>query len=519
MKHLLPFLGLAASSVAFAEVRLPAVISDHMVLQADAPAPLWGWAEPGEEVKVSLAGSTQKTSADAAGKWSLKLDKLKASSESQALTVEGVNRITIQDVLVGEVWLASGQSNMEMQVKGKQHGAVDHADEEIAAAHFPQIRMFLRDDSFDIYLPKSTPDEPKQDGKGKWVICSPETIANFSAVGYFFARELHRELTRPVGVIVAAVGGTPIEAWTSREAQEKVPALQPLLKDWQKRLAGHDVAQEYETFMQAKKAWLKERAVAQKAGQPLPKTPKPYKNDQVLKPYGLFNAMIHPLIPYGVHGVIWYQGERNAAGPFTSLYGMQLATMIKDWRARWGSDFYFAWVQLPRFKTEQKLPIESNGWGVSVRDEMRRTLSVPNTAMAITIDMGDPKAGHPTNKADYAHRLALLALHDVYHKSGAEYTGPLLKSAEVKGHSVVLTFDHAAGLKAASGDLRGFAIAGEDQKFVWAKAVIEGDKVIVSHENIASPASVRYGWASNPIGNLVNAAGFPASPFRTDDWK
>jgi sialate O-acetylesterase len=506
-------------SAAWADVRLPAIISDHMVLLANSPAPLWGWAGPGEEIKVSLAGATETTTADSAGKWSLKLDKLKASNVPQILTIQGRNTVTVQDVLIGEIWLASGQSNMEMQMKGKQHGAVDHADEEIAAANFPQIRMFLREDSFDIYLPRSTPNEPQPDGQGKWVVCSPETAASFSAVGYFFARELYRKLSQPVGIILAAVGGTPIEAWTSREAQEKVPGLQPMLQGWQNRLANHDVAQEYERFVLAKKAWLKARSAAQKAGQPLPKAPKPYKNDQVLKPFGLFNGMINPLIPYGIRGVIWYQGERNAAGPFTGLYGEQLATLIQDWRLRWRSDFYFAWVQLPRFKAEQKAPVEPNGWGVSVREGMRRALHVPNTAMAITIDLGDEKAGHPTNKADYANRLAMLALHDVYHKSDAEFTGPLFKSAEIKGNTVVLSFDHASGLKAASGDFKGFAIAGEDQKFVWGKVVVDGDQVIVSHDSIAVPAAVRYGWASNPIGNLVNGAGLPASPFRTDDWK
>ncbi len=238
----------------------------------------------------------------------------------------------------------------------------------------------------------------------------------------------------------------------------------------------------------------------------------------MLKPAGLFNGVIAPLIPYRVRGVIWYQGERNSAGPFTGLYGKQLATLIADWRQRWGEEMYFAWVQLPRFNTEQRLPSEPKGWGVSVRDEMRKTLSVPNTAMAITIDMGDAKAGHPTNKADYAHRLALLALHDVYSKPIAECSGPLFRSTKTEGNKMILSFDHAAGLKAASGELKGFAIAGNDQKFVWATAIIHDETIEVSSEKIPEPAAVRYAWAANPQCNLINGAGLPASPFRTDDW-
>ncbi len=507
-----------AGVMARADVRLPSVISDHMVLQAGAMVPVWGRAQPGEEVTVEFARQSQTTNAGADGKWLIKLDKLQASDQAQEMTVQGRNRIIVHDVLVGEVWLASGQSNMEMQIKGKEHGSVDHADEEIAAAKHPTLRQFRQDEPFSIYGITAPPAASVEDRPGAWHVCSPETAADFSACAYFFAREIQEHVKTPVGVVTAAVGGTPVEAWTSLPVQQADPALAAMLADWQKRLAGFDAERDSAAFQEAKKAWLKQRSAAVKAGQPAPKAPLPFKNLAVMQPGGLFNGVIAPLIPYAVRGVIWYQGERNAAGPFTGLYGEQLTTLIKDWRARWQNDFYFAWVQLPRAQKEQTLPSEPKGWGVSVRDEMRRTLAVPNTAMAITIDMGGVKEGHPTNKADYAHRLALLALHDVYKQPAEEWTGPLFRSAKTGDGTMVIEFDHGAGLKAAAGELKGFAIAGADQKFVWAEAKIVDDHVVVSAASVPQPVAVRYGWAGNPHCNLINAAGLPASPFRTDDW-
>ena len=219
------------------------------------------------------------------------------------------------------------------------------------------------------------------------------------------------------------------------------------------------------------------------------------------------------------HGSVDRADEEIAAGPFTGLYGTQLRTLIADWRSRWGSEFYFAWVQLPGFGKGQSLPSEPNGWGVAVRDEMRKTLSVPRTGMAVTMDIGDPTQGHPTNKAAFAARLSPLALHDVYGKAIRDCSGPLFRSAQRDGGRMVLAFDHAGGLKATAGGLKGFAIAGDDRKFVWAEAKVEGDKVIVRSDAVREPAAVRYAWAANPKCNLVNAAGLPASPFRTDDWK
>ena len=502
-----------------ANVKLPAVFSEHMVVQADAPVTVWGWADTGEAVSVSIAGQSQTTTTGADGKWMVKLAKLKPSGEPQTLTVKGKNSLTVKDVLVGEVWLASGQSNMEMQLKGKLHGSVDRADEEIAAANFTQIRMFVHDAPFAIYELPVPPSEPLSDRPGQWRVCSPQTVADFSALGYFFARDLHQQLGVPVGILSAAVGGTPIEAWTSLAPQQSEPTLKPVLDDWQKRVTNFEPEREQKEFLQKKKLWLKQRSEATKKGEPAPKSPAAFKNLRVMTPGGLFNGVIAPLVPYTMRGCIWYQGERNAAGPFTGLYGAQLRTLIADWRARWGDEFYFAWVQLPRFQKEQRLPSEPTGWGVAVREEMRKTLAVPRTGMAITIDYGGEKDGHPTNKADFAARLSPLVLHDVYGKNIPVWSGPRLRAAQLDNDRMVLTFDHATGLKASSGELQGFAIAGSDRKFVWAKVKIDGEQVIVWSDSVREPAAVRYGWAANPKCNLVNAAGFPASPFRTDDWK
>jgi len=525
-----------------ADVRLPAIFSDHMVLQADVPAMVWGWADPGENITVFVDDQTKSTTADAKGDWSVKLDIIKgrrardeirrhyqageifngtnqiSAEVPRSLTVKGRNTLTIQDVLIGDVWLCSGQSNMEMQVKGGIHGQVDHADEEIAAANFPQIRMFIFRQTYSIYDLPAPPDAPLKDRDGAWVVCSPQTVAQFSAAAYFFGRDLFHALGTPIGLINSSVGGTPIEAWTSLAAQRTEPALQPVLGEWQQKLSGYDPEGDQHKFLEAKTAWLKQRAAAQKAGEPIPKAPLPFKNLRVSAPGGLYDGMIAPLIPYALRGVIWYQGERNADDKHGAIYGTQLRALIRDWRARWNADFYFAWVQLPRFKPEQRTPIEPNGWGVGVREGMRLALSEPHTGMAITIDLGAATVGHPTNKADFAHRLALLALHDVYELPVNEWSGPLYQSATVAGNRMIIAFDHATGLKPASGDLQGFAIAGRDRKFVWANAEITGDKVAVWTDRVSEPVALRYGWAANPIGNLVNAANLPASPFRTDDW-
>lgn len=509
--------GCGGVSVTFATVELPSLFSDHMVVQADTPIAIWGWATPAEAVTITLAGKAAQGTADASGKWSAILPPIAATSAAQTLVVRGTNTVIIDDVLVGEVWLCSGQSNMEMQVKGL-HGQVDHADAEIAAAKFPSIRMFQFDETYDIYQVAVPPGEPQARRPGSWIICSPETVAKFTAIGYFFGREIHQALHAPVGLVHVSVGGTPIEAWTSAEAQAAVPALQPLLRSWEAHLQGYDPVAALKENQEARKRWKEVPAAAKAKGTPAPKAPAAFKNAAVSTPASLYNGLIAPIIPYTIRGVVWYQGERNAAGPFTSLYGLQLKTLIADWRARWGTELYFDYVQIANFGKVQQLPSEPKGWGVSVREGEWRATSVPNTGMAVGIDLGGVTAGHPTHKQALAHRLALHALHDVYRQPISVWSGPLFAGMQVSGDEVILAFDHADGLAAKTGELRGFAIAGPDRKFVWAEAKIEGNAVRVRNAHIKDPVAVRYDWAANPIGNLVNSAGLPASPFRTDEW-
>lgn len=493
-------LGLAAAlaAPARADVRLPRVISDHMVLQRDAAVPIWGWADPGEGVTVTVAGQTRATKADADGTWRVKLDRL-AAGGPHTLTVKGNNTVTVKDVLVGEVWLASGQSNMAWTV-----GRSTNFESEKEAAKHPQLRMFT--------VGRAPAREPQKDCKGTWEVCAPETVGNFSGTAYFFARDLQAKLKVPVGVINSSVGGTPIESWISLDAQKSVAALQPLLARWNK------LATEWEPkSAQAKyeKQLAAYRMAAEKAkaeGKKVPRAPqKPvHPNDNTHYPAVLFNAMIAPVVPYGIRGAIWYQGESNAGSEESGkLYGAQLPLLVRDWRGRWGEgDFPFAWVQLPNYVTK------AQGWP-AVREAMRRSLSLPQTGMTVNIDIGDPKDIHPANKQDYGKRLALWARAQVYGEK-IPWSGPLPAGHKVEGGAVEVSFAHAdGGLVAKGGELRGFAVAGADGKWRPAAARIQGDRVLVSSTEVAAPVAARYDWAANPDGNLYNGAGLPASPFRT----
>ncbi len=481
-------------STARAAVSLPAIFSDHMVLQTGRDVPVWGWAEPGEEVRVALAGQTKTAKADAKGKWMVKLAPLSAG-EALTLTVKGQNTVTVSDVLVGEVWLCSGQSNMGMTVQG-----VTNADQEKATAKYPKIRMF-KDAS-------NGADTPQERGKGAWVVCSPETVGGFSATAYFFGRDLQQALGVPVGLINSSVGGTPIEAWTSLEAQQAQPKLKPILEAW-------DPAKAQARYEKQLAAWQESAAKAKAAGKPAPRRPAdPRRNNH--RPANLFNGKIAPWIPYAIRGAIWYQGESNA-GNLAGLYGLQLETLVKDWRKRWGEgDFPFAWVQLPNFRKVQTQPVEANSNWALVREGMLKALKLPDTGMAITIDVGEANNIHPKDKQDVGKRLALWALAKVYGKK-VPASGPLPAGHQVAGNQVTITFKDAdGGLVAKGGKLKGFAIAGPDHQWHWADAKIEGDRVVVSSLEVKNPVAVRYDWADNPIGNLYNGAGLPASPFRTD---
>ena len=438
-------LALCAAPAA-AELKLPAIFSDHMVLQRDVSVPVWGWSQPGDTVTVAFAAQSKTAKAGKDGTWRVTLDPLKTSVKPQTLVVQSTidnRKSTITDVLVGEVWLCSGQSNMAMAVS-----RAVNAQAETAAAKLPLIRQIKVGGAGGKGKKGAAP--AAKDIKGAWAVCRPQTAGGFSATAFFFGREIHKELKVPVGLINSSVGGTPIEQWTG-----------------------------------------------------------PTKSG------GLYRSMIAPLVPYAIRGAIWYQGERNAKSN-AAAYAVSLPGLIRGWRTVWGQgEFPFYYVQLPNFKTPQTQPVEEDGW-VLVQEAMLKTLAVPNTGMAVTIDVGEAKNIHPTNKQAVGKRLALWALARTYEKD-IVCCGPICTSAAHKGSSIVITFDHVGGgLVAKGGALKGFAIAGADKKFIWADAKIDGDTVIVSSPKIKTPAAVRYAWAPNPTCNLYNKAGLPASPFRTD---
>jgi hypothetical protein len=499
--------GILTATQTWADVSLPAVFSDHMVLQRAAAVPVWGWADPGEKITVAIAGQTRSATADAEGKWSVKFDNLSAS-EPVTLTVQGRNTILIKDVLIGEVWLASGQSNMQLPVNDAMN-----AREEKAAARFPQIRMFTV-----VHHAAAT---AQTNCEGQWEVCSPETVGRFSAAGYFFARDLHQKLKVPVGVLNASWGATPIETWTCRDRMEGRPEFAPVFKPWEAKMSvPFDEAKAEAQYEHALAAWKTNAEALKAAGKPVPWEPQKQVPPRLDKNYpgNDFNGMIAPIVGYAIRGTIWYQGENNAQSEFPELYATQLQLLIQDWRQRWGEcDFPFAWVQLPNFQVKNPAEAARNKWAV-VRECMLRTLSVTNTGMAVTIDVGEPHYIHPHNKQAVGHRLALWALAKVYGEN-IPYSGPLPAGQKIDGSQIVLSFTHTdGGLVARDGELKGFVIAGADHKWVPAAAHIQGDQVVVSSPEIKSPVAVRYAWADNPDGNLFNGAGLPASPFRTDDW-
>ncbi len=667
----LTYLLLAFSSAAWADVKLPAIISDHMVLEKAAKVPIWGKAAPGEAVKVTLNGQTAKATADADGSWKTALDLKDSATGPFELVVEGKNKLTVTDVVVGEVWVASGQSNMEWVLKN----TLD-SEKEIAGSANPLLRQFL--------VKKNTTSTALDDTEGSWVLAAPETSGGFTAVGYFFGKKLQNELKVPVGLIHTSWGGTPSEAWTSVEAIDSVPEL----KASRERLwaATAEYPEKKKVFIERFAAWLKENAREDKpvadpaafagvevstdgwipvkipgavAASGLPKSgavwlrkdvnipSKPlanlqlnlpidgydsvYWNGKLLKqttyldalgagnvrkygkydipigeiregknvlairiydPVGtakfpnepkagsislagewlgkaeyefpvldpkqlaaapqipanppgpqnvasfLYNGMIHPIIPYAISGAIWYQGESNAGRAYQ--YRTAFPLMITDWRKQWEQgDFPFYFCQLANFMAKKPEPGDSN-WA-ELREAQSMTLKLPNTGQAVLIDIGESSDIHPRNKKDVGDRLALIALAKDYGKS-IPCSGPVYDSMKIEKNKAILTFKHADGGLTAkplpatfdvktqtketaplvrnspSSQLEGFAVCGEDKKWFWADATIEGNTVVVTSDKVAAPIAVRYAWSDNPTCNLYNGAGLPASPFRTDDF-
>jgi len=493
----------ANTSIVFADVKLPAVISDNMVLQRGKKIPIWGWAEPGE--KVSVKGSWQwfKTSTKTKdnGKWMVKIQPPKAGGPYE-IEIKGNNTITLKNILVGEVWVCSGQSNMQWSVR-----QAANPEQEIAAAGYPKIRLFT--------VKRKVADKPQPDCEGRWIMCSPETVPDFSAVGYFFGRELHQHLNVPIGLIHTSWGGTPAEAWTRRGVLESEPDCIPILQRFNEAMAKYPEAKK--KYDESVIEWKEDVKKAKAEGKNPPRRPRPpFGPGNPHSPAGLYNAMIAPLIPYGIRGAIWYQGESNASRAYQ--YRKLFPAMITNWRQDWGQGkFPFLFVQLANFMAVDSEPVDS-AWA-ELREAQLMTLALPKTGMAVIIDIGEAKDIHPKNKQDVGKRLALWALAKTYRKKMV-YSGPIYKSMKTEGNQITLDFEHVGGgLVAGGGEpLKGFAVAGADRKFVWADAKVEGDTVVVSNDGISEPIAVRYGWANNPVCNLCNKEGLPASPFRTDDW-
>ena len=508
---LVPLAGLHATDGPAPVLRLAGLFHDHMVLQRDTAVPVWGWAAAGDDIRITFASQSKTAHADVTGRWQTNLDPMPASEKANDLLVTTSNpeaKVQNQkctDVLVGEVWLCSGQSNMEMPVAR----ACD-AEREIAGAKFPQLRVFK--------VEHQTALTPQSNCGGSWTVCSPETAGRFSATVYFFGRELHQDLKVPVGLIVAAWSGSAIEAWTSFDVQKQRPELKTLLASWEQQDADYSdsvaaaAIKEYTEKFQQWKTAVKQARVANKK---LPKAPRRPVNprDHWHHPAVLFNGMIAPLIPYALRGTVWYQGESNADSEESSaLYAMQLPLMVNDWRARWGrGDFPFGWVQLPTISAT------APHWA-RMRESMLAATVLPNTGMAITIDLGEPHLLHPKGKQAFGHRLALWARAQVYGEN-ISWSGPLPAGHEVRGSEIVLSFTHTdGGLKTKDGVLKSFLIAGEDKVWKPAVARIEGNQVIVSSTGVKSPVAVRYAWANEPELSLYNNAGLPAPSFCTDTW-
>ena len=657
MKRILPFifaciLATVFAQSAFADVRVPAIIGDNMVLQQGKKIRIWGWANPNEKVSVVFASQKANAVADASGHWQTLLGPVKAGGPFE-LTISASNTLTIKNVLVGEVWICSGQSNMEWPLINSQNGA-----DAVAQANYPEIRLFT--------VQKTTSRTPLDDVKGQWIVTTPDKVGQFSAVGYFFGRELYQKLNVPVGLIHTSWGGTPAEAWTSNDALATTSDLQPILARYQeglknvgerqqeyaRRLAewsqrnlyqdegnkgealgyaasqtntadwptmnlpqyfetaglkmdgaiwfrkeieipqswagrslelnlaaiddfdttyfngtkvggigsetpnSYNVPRHYKIPAELVRAGKNVIAVrvfdsageggfgagtmslrpSEGAEEPVSLAgPWSYKVELALTPKSpdwgsrpeaagptnqnspsvLYNAMIAPLTPLSIRGAIWYQGESNAGRAYQ--YRTLFPTMIRNWRTAWGQgDFPFYYVQLANFQPIKDAPGESE-WA-ELREAQTLTLHEPQTGMAVIIDIGEAKDIHPRNKVDVGHRLALWALANTYGEK-IEYSGPLFQSFSIEGDKLRVKFRHAAGLKTSDGGApKGFAIAGEDHKFVWADARIEGDEVVLSSKEVTKPIAVRYAWADNPVCNLYNTIGLPASPFRSDDW-
>ena len=507
---LIGFLLLFTQVFVHAEVTLPRVISSNMVLQRDMQVPIWGWASAGEEITITLSTEDEDAEplfstsvvADVEGNWRTKLPAMSAGGP-YTLKITGSNTLELMNVLFGEVWVCSGQSNMEWPVRASRD-----AEAETAAANYPSIRLF------DVsHRPSGL---LQNDVEADWYETTPETIANFSAVGYYFGRKLYKNLDIPIGLINTTWGGTRIEPWTPPAGFASVPALEAISKEI--READANYRQQLPQKMREIEAWIAETREALETDARLTEIPEnrhPLRHQA--RSTGLYNGMVYPLVPYAIRGAIWYQGESNLQDGM--LYHEKMKALINGWREVWRQgDFPFYFVQLA--------PFNYGGWVGNplflpqIWEAQAATLSVPNTGMAVTTDVGNLKDIHPRNKQEVGRRLALWALAKTYSREDVTYSGPHYKSMAVEGNTIRLSFDFVgSGLMARDEmPLTWFEITGEDKQFVEAKATIDGDTIVVSSDTVAKPVAVRFAWHQSAEPNLVNKEGLPALPFRTHQW-
>jgi sialate O-acetylesterase len=496
---------LACAAVARANVTLPDVINEGMVLQQNQKVPIWGKADPGESIAVRFGAQSKSTTASADGEWLIKLDPMKANSTPAAMTISGRNAIELKNILVGEVWLVAGQSNMQRLLSETANG-----EAAIAAADHPLIRLF--NVSRQVAFKHAPPP------LGKWQACSPQSVKEFSAAGYYFGVELEKELRVPIGLINSSYGGSQAEAWTPVEYLLTSNDLRPTVertKIWDEERPR--VRAEYD---EAIKKWRAEADKSISAGarpSPSPAVPDALREYRIAA--SIYDGMIAPLMPFYIRGAIWYQGESNEAR--AQQYGILMPTMIKAWRERWAEgDFPFGIVQLPNYRDPKPDPADEP-WS-HIREAQRRTVvATPKTGLIVTIDIGEAHDIHPKNKLDVGKRMARWALADVYGQNITK-SGPMFREARATRSQIVVKFDEAGnGLRIREGnELSEFAIAGEDRKWYWANAKIVGkDTVQVWSTSVKQPIAVRYAFNNNPRNpNLTNDTGLPAAPFRTDNW-
>jgi sialate O-acetylesterase len=540
IKYLIPILVLISPGGLRGELTLPGIFGDSMVLQADMPIPVWGKAAPNQVVDITFGGVTVSGTASDTGDWKVVLPAQKANAVGGAFEAAAPDsKVAFKDVVVGEVWLCSGQSNMEYNLGRAHNGA-----EEVPKAEDSAIRFFQ--------VKKGSSLAPSKEITGKWLKCTPGSAAGFSAVGYFFGKDIRKELGRPVGLIGSYWGGTPAQAWTSIEGLTKEPGLANFVNEYRENRV-QDAAngknfpairkafdeqmakwkKEHEPqFIEETQRWAEAAKKARSEGREVPPRPTPaVAQPKVPRPPGgggggpgnLFNAMISPLVPYAMRGVIWYQGEANAGRP--AEYATLFPALIRDWRAQWQQgDFPFLFVQLARFTSS---PVQN--WPY-LREAQSAALKLPNTGMAVAYDVGDPTDIHPKDKYDVAKRLSAIALRAVYGRENSA-AGPIFRSAKISGNTIELSFENTGGgleigsapwvpegLSPLSKDkLVGFFVSNDKNQWFPANARIEGDMVLVSSPEVTPPVAVRYAWANCPDANLYNKEGFPAAPFRTDE--